>query len=92
MDFNNYFQHQNPPKSYLVESILITVFCCMPFGIIAIVNASNVESRFKNGDYEGAAQSSKDAKKWVTIGFWSGLAFLILYGGLNVLSVLSDFN
>lgn len=91
MNFNNYLNEQDPPKSYLVEAILITVFCCMPFGIIAIVNASNVESRFKNGDYEGAVQSSKDAKKWVTIGFWSGLAFLILYGGLNVLSVLWNF-
>ena len=22
-----------PPKSYLVESILVTIFCCLPFGI-----------------------------------------------------------
>ena len=88
MDLNNYFQQQNPPKSYLVESILVTVFCCMPFGIVGIVNAANVESRFKNGDYDGAEKASQEAKKWTTISFWAGLVFAILYGGLNAISVL----
>src|SRR4029079_6010877 len=39
------FQNR-PPKSWLAESILVTLFCCMPFGIAGIVNASRVESRF----------------------------------------------
>ena len=84
---NYYFQQQNPPKSYLVESILVTVFCCMPFGIVGIVNAANVESRFKNGDYDGAIKASEEAKRWTMIGFWAGLIFGILYVGLNVISV-----
>jgi len=38
------FNNQKPPKSWLVESILVTLFCCLPFGIAGIVNASRVES------------------------------------------------
>ena len=28
------------PKTWLVESILVTLFCCLPFGIVGIVNAA----------------------------------------------------
>jgi len=70
---------QKPPKSWLVESILVTLFCCLPFGIAGIVNASKVESRFYAGDVAGANASSADAAKWTKIGFWIGLACIILY-------------
>ncbi len=67
------------PKTYLVESILVTLFCCMPFGIVGIVNAANVESRYNNGDYDGALRASNEAGKWTKIGFWIGLVGGILY-------------
>ncbi|WP_419184195.1 DUF2752 domain-containing protein [Xiashengella succiniciproducens] len=41
---------QQPPKTWLGESILVTIFCCLPFGIAGIVNASKVESRFYAGE------------------------------------------
>jgi hypothetical protein len=66
---------QKPPKNYLVESILVTIFCCLPFGIAGIVFASQVNTKFASGDYEGALASSKNAKKWMT---W-GLILSILY-------------
>lgn len=28
------------PKTWMAESILVTVFCCLPFGIAGIVFAS----------------------------------------------------
>ena len=49
---------QNQPKNYLVESILVTIFCCQPFGIAGIVFASQVNSKYANGDYEGALKAS----------------------------------
>lgn len=70
---------QKPPKSWLIESILVTLFCCLPLGIVGIVNASKVESRFYAGDIAGAEQASADAGKWTKIGFWVGLAFAVLY-------------
>ena len=67
-----------PPKpdSNLVWAILTTLFCCLPFGIVAIVKASKVDSLYYSGDYEGAQQASNDAKKWAT---WSAIASVIFY-------------
>jgi hypothetical protein len=62
-----------PPPNYLVQSILVTVCCCLPFGIPAIVFAGQVNSKMAAGDYEGAAQASKKAKMWCWIALASGL-------------------
>ncbi len=67
------------PKNWLVESILVTLFCCLPLGIVGIVNASSVNSRFDAGDYAGAERASKEAGKWTKIGFFIGLVLGILY-------------
>ena len=68
-----------PPKNWLVESILVTIFCCLPFGIVGIVNASQVNSKFAAGDFEGAVRASKEARKWTRIGFFIALGLLIVY-------------
>lgn len=68
-----------PPKTWLVESILVTLFCCLPFGIIGIINASKVESRFFAGAVDEAMKASQDAAKWTKIGFFVGLGVIVLY-------------
>lgn len=72
-------ENKYPPKNWLIESILVTLFCCLPFGIAGIINASKVESRFYAGDFEGAERSSAEAKKWTKIGFWVSLVGIIIY-------------
>lgn len=59
----NYQQQQllTPPKNWLVESILVTIFCCLPLGIVGIVNASQVSSKFATGDHNGALEASRNA-------------------------------
>ncbi len=71
---------KRPPKTWLVESILVTILCCLPFGIAGIVNAAKVESRFYAGDYDGAQRSSEEAGKWTKVGFWIGIVGIVLYG------------
>jgi len=73
------FMLNRPPKTWLVESILVTLFCCLPFGIAGIIYASRVESKFYAGDHPGAQQASNEAGKWTKIGFWIGLIVLVLY-------------
>jgi Na+-driven multidrug efflux pump len=89
---------QTQPKNYLVESILVTIFCCLPFGIAGIVFASQVNSKYSSGDYEGALKASKDAKKWMNWGLITGIIVLVLYlvfifalGGLAILGFGGDF-
>ena len=85
---------QNQPKNYLVESILVTIFCCLPFGIAGIVFASQVNSKYAAGDFDGAIQASKDAKKWMKWGLISGVVVIALYlififaiGGLAIMGL-----
>jgi hypothetical protein len=86
------FDRQTPPKNYLVEAILVTIFCCLPMGILGIIFAMQVNSKFANGDYEGALGASKDAAKFTKIGFivslvfvalW--LAFIFIFGGWAIM-------
>ena len=78
------------PKNWLVESILVTILCCLPFGIAGIVSATKVESLYHAGDYEGAEQASRDAKKWTIVGFCStfvlGVLYLIFVVGMGMMS------
>ena len=67
------------PKTWMAESILVTLFCCLPFGIIGIVKASNVTSLYATGNVEAAMVASADAKKWTTIGFVCGLVGVLFY-------------
>lgn len=66
------------PKNYLVESILVTFFCCLPLGIVGIVYAAKVESTYRKFGYKEAAKHSQDALKWVKLAFWIGLTIRIL--------------
>lgn len=70
---------QPQPKNWLVESILVTLFCCLPFGIAGIVNASAVNSKYAAGDYMGAQASAAAAAKWTKIGFFVGIGVIVLY-------------
>lgn len=67
-----------PPKSYLIESILVTLFCCLPFGIVGIVYASKVNSRFRAGYYAAAEEAAVNAKKWTMYGFYTGLVLGVI--------------
>lgn len=76
-----------PPNNYLALSIVVTIFCCLPFGIVGIVKASQVDSFYRSGFYEEAQRASDDAKKWVIIAAVSGAVFIIGYLMLIVLGV-----
>lgn len=81
------FEGRTLPRTWLVESILVTLLCCMPFGIAGIVNAARVEIRYNCGDYEGAVRSSKEAAKWTQIGFWIGVAGIAIYAAFMVFAI-----
>lgn len=81
------------PKTWLVESILVTLFCCLPFGIVGIVNAAKVNSLYASGNIETAQQASATAAKWTKIGFIVGIVVIIVYAisyGVMLKSALPD--
>ncbi|MFO7574246.1 MAG: CD225/dispanin family protein [Bacteroidales bacterium] len=75
------------PRTWLVESILVMVFCCFPFGLVGLVYAARVDSRFYQGDYAGAEQASREAGRWTKIGFWLTIAFYLVILILTLIGV-----
>jgi hypothetical protein len=68
-----------PPKNWLLESILVTILCCMPFGVVGIVYASKVETLFYAGRLEESERASKQAKLFTLIGFFICIALAFFY-------------
>ena len=64
--------------NYLVHAILTTIFCCLPFGIVAIVFAAQVNGKISAGDIDGAKQSSAKARTWCWVALGAGLLAIIL--------------
>ena len=81
-----------PPAvpNYLVQSILVTFCCCLPFGIVAVVYAAQVNDKVAKGDIDGAMKASQNAKTWSIVAFSIGLLVLGLRIGLGILGALSD--
>ena len=80
------------PKDYLVESILVTLFCCMVFGILGIVYSVQANSAFSSGNITAANDFSAKAKQWVTYGFWCGIAIVGIYAILALMGALSSIS
>lgn len=88
-------QPSNPnvkPKNYLVESILVTIFCCLPLGVVGIVFAAQVNSKYDAGDYAGAEQASKQAKQFMMWGLIVGLVVLVAYFAIMGTTLFATFN
>ena len=82
---------QGPPPNYLVWAILTTIFCCLPFGIVSIVYAAQVNAKWQAQDYEGAMNSSRNAKIWAWVSFGVSVAIFIIYMALIALGIAAGF-
>ena len=82
-------QPKTPPPNYLVWAILTTILCCLPFGIVSIVFASQVNAKYAAGDYDGAARSSKSAKTWAWVSFFVAISIYIIYFVLAMVGIIA---
>ncbi len=76
--------------NYLVQSILVTLCCCLPFGIVSIVYAAQVNTKVKAGDIQGALDASGKAKMWCWIGFGTGLVANLIIFAIQFLGILAS--
>jgi hypothetical protein len=77
--------------NYLVPAIL-SLFCCWPLAIVAIIFAAQVNGKVASGDIAGAMDSSKKAKMFSFISIGLGVLlilcyviFLVFLGGIGAL-------
>lgn len=67
------------PSTYLVWAVICTVLCCFIPGVVAIVFASQVSSRYYAGDYKGAERASRNTQIWIIVSFVLGVLSSTLY-------------
>lgn len=78
------------PSNYLVWAILATLCCCLPTGIVSIIYAAQVNSKWEGGDWAGAREASERAKMWALISLILGVVFSVAYYGLIFMSGMGD--
>ena len=78
--------------NYMAQAILVTLSnlycCCFPFGIVAIIFASQVNSKVFAGDIDGARASSRKAKLWCWIAFGVGLLGFLIFLAIRIIVAL----
>lgn len=80
------------PDNYLVWAILSTICCCLPFGIVAIVYASKVDSYYATNQVQLAYDASSKAKNWIIAAAATGVVIDIIYFLVYGLSALAAFS
>ncbi|KZS66642.1 MULTISPECIES: CD225/dispanin family protein [Mycobacterium] len=77
------------PDNYLVWSILVTLFCCLPLGIVAIVKSTQVSGLWAQGRYAEAQAAADSAKKFVMWSAIAGVIVIVIYGILMAVGALN---
>lgn len=72
------------PDNNMLWAILCTLFCCLPLGIAAIINAAKVDGLYQSGDYSGAQEAADNAKKYALYGLIGGLIAGVIYFFMGV--------
>lgn len=81
---------QPKPNNNLVWGILTTLFCCLPLGIVSIINASKVDSLYQQGKYAEAQAAAAQAKKFAMWALIAGVAAWIIYIILFAAGVINE--
>lgn len=71
-------------ESHIVGAILVTLFCCLPLGIVSIINASRVSSLLATGNIGAAKVASDKAAKFMWWAFGLGIVAQLFGVALHV--------
>ncbi|EHB00211.1 Proline-rich transmembrane protein 1, partial [Heterocephalus glaber] len=66
-------EHRAPPKDYMAESVLVTFFCCLLTGLIAVVYAHETRAALGRGDLAQAEETSRKARSLVLFSLLFGV-------------------
>ncbi|XP_033714806.1 proline rich transmembrane protein 1B [Lagenorhynchus albirostris] len=66
-------EHRPLPKDYMVESVLVTLFCCLLTGLIAVVYSHETRAALGRGDLAQAEEASRKARSLVLFSLLFGV-------------------
>lgn len=76
--------------TYLWQSIVCLVLCCLPLAIPALIFSTKVKPAIELGNLDEAREASKKAKMWCWIAFGVGLVVQVLYLGVVVVAGIAE--
>ncbi|MCH5219200.1 MAG: CD225/dispanin family protein [Muribaculaceae bacterium] len=65
------------PRTYLGWAMVVTILCNIIAGIIALIYATKVNTKYRRGDTASAQRCSESAQWWIAIGICAGLIFTV---------------
>lgn len=65
------------PSSYLAWAIVVTLLCCLPAGVAAIIFSCRVNSKWARGEYDDAVRASNRAQLWIILSIVHGLIWSV---------------
>lgn len=66
-------EHRPLPKDFMMESVLVTLFCCLLTGMIAIVYSHETRAALGRGDLAQAEEASRKARSLVLFSLLFGV-------------------
>jgi hypothetical protein len=72
----------------IIATVVSIIGCCLPWGVISLIFAMQVNKKAAAGDNEGAAKAAKQAKMFAWISIVLGIiAFIcnLVFGGLTLI-------
>lgn len=79
------------PNNWLWQSIVATILCCLPFGVVGIIYATKVDSLYYKGKYVESERMAQRAKTWTILSVIAALAYLVLWGILFATGNMPDY-
>ena len=77
-------------NTWLIPSVLSTMCCCLPLGVVAIVFSSKANSAVRSGDCSKAREYAGKARMWFWIAVASGIIIILLRIADGILTVLGE--
>jgi hypothetical protein len=77
------------PDNGLVKAVLTTMCCCLPFGVVAIAYAAQVDTEFRR-DAEGARDLASKSHAWSNAGLALGACTWLVYVAMALAAKSGD--
>lgn len=87
---------ETPPgqtlDTWLWQSIVATILCCQPFGIVGIVKSAQASTARDVGNMDIARKRADEARTWTLVAVGVGLAAYVLWGLFMLFSFGAAFS
>lgn len=80
------------PDTWLWQSIVVTLLCCLPAGVVGIIFAAQANSAVSAGDYAEAREKAKTARLATLIGLGLGVVVVLIYIVFFAIAASQDIN